>query len=134
MHPKECDGLGFQHFNDINLALLAKVGWTVATGEKGLALDIFRAKHFHGKSFWSYKLTKGTSYTWHCIMSSRKALTAYMCYKIGDGKDMNRWKDPWLLELPDKVLPAKEGVDTSQWDRVEKLKTLDGNRLELGPS
>lgn len=55
-------------------------------------------------------------------MEARKALVNHVCYKIGDGKDINLWEDPWLPKSTSKVLKAKEGVDVSQWDKVEKLR------------
>lgn len=51
--PKEIGGLGFRLFKDINIILLAKIGWQLAQRAKGLALNIFKTKYLIGKSFWS---------------------------------------------------------------------------------
>lgn len=40
--PKDRGGLGFRKFMDINRALLAKLGWSLARGEKNLWTDLFR--------------------------------------------------------------------------------------------
>lgn len=87
--PKEIGGLGFRLFIDINLTLLAKIGWKLAKGVKGLALDIFKAKYLRGKFFWSYKLKKGTFYTWQSIVGAKMALTLYACFKLWDRKNIN---------------------------------------------
>lgn len=60
------------------------------------------------------------------MVGSRKALISHACYKLGNNECINPWEDPWFPNLPNKVLEAKEEVDTSQWDPVEKLKMMDG--------
>lgn len=49
--PKNTGGVGFRKFKNINLALLAKLGWKLAKGEVSLRTPILRAKYLNNKTF-----------------------------------------------------------------------------------
>ena len=49
--PKSAGGLGIKRFSDINAALLAKLGWSVATKEDKPWVKYVYAKYLKGKSF-----------------------------------------------------------------------------------
>lgn len=43
--PKEVGGLGFRQFKAFNLALLAKLGWMLVSGQKTIWTDMMKAKY-----------------------------------------------------------------------------------------
>lgn len=47
-------GLGFKKFYDINTALLAKMGWKIASEEISLCLNVLQGKYLKGSSYFRY--------------------------------------------------------------------------------
>ena len=129
--PKSMGGLGFRLFKDMNLAMLSKLGWKLASGEKSLLTDLLVAKYLKGKSFFQYKAKKGDSFVWKGILSSRSLLAKNSCFKIGDGCHINFWEDPWILDLPHRIPTPKEGVNVSNWKVVADFKKSGFNEWDL---
>lgn len=90
--------------------------------EKYLWSDIMRSKYLKRKSFFEHIKTKGSSYAWQGIFSSRTFLRNGCCFRIGNGLSINIWKDLWIFELQDKILIAKEGADVSYLEKVVDLR------------
>ncbi|KAH7533063.1 hypothetical protein FEM48_Zijuj04G0090100 [Ziziphus jujuba var. spinosa] len=61
MGSKELGGLRFRKFEDMNLAMLAKLGWKLASGEDYLWTKIIKARYLQNDTFLNYKLKKGDS-------------------------------------------------------------------------
>ena len=70
--------------------------------------------------------------SWICksLFSCNKLIKKGMCYKVGDGRSINIWDDPWVPKEPDFRPKLKVGVtpnnllvaelihhDLRQWDR-----------------
>lgn len=124
--PKREGGLGFQRFKDINSALLAKLAWKLEVRDKKLWTEVLSSKYLKGKSFFEHFKPKGASYSWQGIISSRNFLKKGCCYRIGNGLKTNLWKDPWILELPNRIPIIKEGANTNGLSKVIDLKETDG--------
>ncbi|KAF4382663.1 hypothetical protein F8388_015491 [Cannabis sativa] len=65
-------GLGIKKFSDLNMALISKLGWTLASGEEKPWCSLFLAKY--GKrndSLWSVKLPEAASKVARGILTSR---------------------------------------------------------------
>lgn len=60
--PKSVGGLGLRRTKDMNAALLAKMGWSMASKEKKLWVNFFAAKYLKGQSFWNIKLSSNASW------------------------------------------------------------------------
>lgn len=58
---QELGGLRFRKFEDMNLAMLAKLGWKLASGEDYLWTKIIKARYLQNDTFLNYKLKKGDS-------------------------------------------------------------------------
>lgn len=107
--------------------MLAKLGWKIATGEETHWAKILQAKYLKGKSFFDCKKVRRASHIWQSILSYRNFLFNGSCFKVGNGLNVNPWKDPWLVNFPSKVLVIKDGMDTKRWSRVIDLRKNDGS-------
>lgn len=94
--PKSLEGFGFRRFKDINSALLAKLGWMLASNVDSLWTLILKAKYLRGKSLFETQKANGSSMVWQGILSARPFLRIWVCYKIGNGLKINPWLDPWV--------------------------------------
>lgn len=87
---------------------------------------MLRKKYLKGKSFFEYKLGKGTSFVWQGICKSKDVLFESSCFKLRDGKDISLWSDPQVCELPDfipivKVSELKKGANEWNKDLVQNI-------------
>lgn len=83
---------------------------------------MLQARYLKGNSFFSYTLKKRCSLIWQGIIHAGKTLRLGSCYKIGDGYNINVWKDPWVPSLTDFCVVTKANVDQSQWKNVADLR------------
>lgn len=77
---KRFGGLGFRKFEDINLALLAKLGWKIASGVESLWTTMLRKKYMKNGSFLGCKAKPGDSYGWRSILSAQGVVQAGACF------------------------------------------------------
>ncbi|XP_060668149.1 uncharacterized protein LOC132799707 [Ziziphus jujuba] len=92
--PKDLGGLGFRRFKDMNLSLLAKIGWKLANGEDCLWTQTLRVKYLQNSTFFGYKEKKGAPSVWQGLTKVRKILRKGSCYHLGDGSSIDIWQDP----------------------------------------
>nr|XP_024930509.2 uncharacterized mitochondrial protein AtMg00310-like [Ziziphus jujuba var. spinosa] len=129
--PKELGGLGFRKFKDLNVALLAKLNWKLASGEECLWTRLMKVKYLKNDSFFSYKLKKGTSWVWKGIIKSRDALRTGACFRVGDGSSIDLWKDPWVPDLPNIFPSARNNSVTHQWRKVYEIWDYSNLRCKV---
>lgn len=112
--PKEFGGLGFCLFSKFNSALLAKLGWKIASGEDNLWTKLLTKKYLQEDSFFSHIPKPEASIVWRVIVSSRESLLKGTCYRLGNGLSVCTWDDPWVPTLPRHVPRCKAGIDGSR--------------------
>ena len=83
----------------MNAALLAKLGWSVATKEDKLWVKYVYAKYLKGKSFLDVKKCSGSSWIWQSILNSRSTLAKGFCWRISKGTGIDVWNAPWISSL-----------------------------------
>ncbi|GAA0172759.1 hypothetical protein LIER_26518 [Lithospermum erythrorhizon] len=76
----------------MNLALLAKQGWRLINGEASLLYKILNGHYFKIRA----KLESNPSFGWRSILEGRKVLMEGVRWRVGDGKRIDVWKDPWV--------------------------------------
>ncbi|XP_073017378.1 uncharacterized mitochondrial protein AtMg00310-like [Primulina eburnea] len=95
---KEMGGLGFRDFHNFNLAMLGKQGWKFLSNPDALICKVFKAKYYPNGDFLNAKLEHNPSFVWKSIWSSRVVLEKAIRWKIGDGRKIQVWNEPWLRE------------------------------------
>ncbi|KAF4383100.1 hypothetical protein F8388_009131 [Cannabis sativa] len=85
-------------FADINLALVAKLGWKLAMGEDSLWCKVFKAKYWGNRdlTFWNSKMPSNASFGAKGIMATRDLIRNESCWLIADGSKVDLWNSPWI--------------------------------------
>ncbi|KAJ9554109.1 hypothetical protein OSB04_018154 [Centaurea solstitialis] len=96
--PLNFGGLGFRDFTAFNLAMLGKQGWRLVLNSSSLVSRILKAKYYPKKEFLEAQLGHSPSYIWRSIWHSQLALQKGIRWKVGNGRSINIWKDPWLRD------------------------------------
>ncbi len=140
--PKSAGGLGLSRTKDMNAALLAKLGWSMANMDNKLWVSFFAAKYLKGRSFWNIKVSPTSSWVWKSVLSSRELLSKGICWKIGDVRGLEVWDNPWIPSLegfkPSPISQSgREPLQVSElilnnpprWD-LNKLKSVSNNTVK----
>jgi len=85
---------------DLNLALLAKLGWIFCTVNDKLWVQMLKAKYYRYKTFFEGDCSYADSWLWKGISKSKDLLSKGMCFLVGDGTSIDIWKDPWVPFIP----------------------------------
>ncbi|GMI64491.1 hypothetical protein HRI_000118400 [Hibiscus trionum] len=101
--PKENGGLGFRDLGCFNLSLLAKQGWRIMANPTALVSKILKARYFPQTNFLNAVLGSRPSYIWKSIWSARKTLEMGIIWRVGSGRTISIWDDPWIPLLPTKL-------------------------------
>ncbi|GMI66103.1 hypothetical protein HRI_000279600 [Hibiscus trionum] len=96
--PKENGGMGFRDLAKFNVAILAKQGWQLLTNPDSLISKVLKGRYYPTSNFLNASLGSNPSYTWKSIWCTRGLLEKGYGWRIGDGKSVNIWTDPWLLD------------------------------------
>ncbi|KAF4357579.1 hypothetical protein G4B88_024109 [Cannabis sativa] len=96
--PLENGGLNFKRFEDMNLALVSKLGWKLAKGEESLWTRVFCAKYWENGTnlFWNPESPKSLSYGARSILASRDLIRKESCFLLANGRTTNMWHAPWI--------------------------------------
>src|SRR5207237_2215158 len=77
-------------------AMLARQAWRILVFPGTLCAQVLRAKYFPGKSILEATAKDGISYTWRSILKGVQLLKEGLIWRIGDGRSVNIWRDPWI--------------------------------------
>nr|POE46277.1 putative ribonuclease h protein [Quercus suber] len=98
-HPKKYGGLGFKKTKEMNLALIAKFAWFVASDRQNLCMDVLRSKYKVNSGWLSADPVTAASPTWRAIKEAKKLVAKGGCFLIGEGKPIQVWSNPWVPEI-----------------------------------
>ena len=96
--PKKFGGLGFKKTKEMNLALLAKFAWFVASNRQSLCMDVLRSKYKVNSGWLSANSVATAAPTWRAIEEAKKLVAKGGCFIIGNGKSIQVWSNPWVPE------------------------------------
>ncbi|XP_062021223.1 uncharacterized protein LOC133737733 [Rosa rugosa] len=97
---KKDGGLGFRDLSLFNQALLGKQGWRLMMYPDSLVARMLKAKYFPWDDFMEAELGSSPSYLWRSFLWGRELLRKGVRWRIGDGKEVRVFIDPWVPGLP----------------------------------
>uniref|UniRef100_A0A803NSP5 CCHC-type domain-containing protein n=1 Tax=Cannabis sativa TaxID=3483 RepID=A0A803NSP5_CANSA len=81
--PKACGGLGIKKFHDMNLALVSKLGWALAKGDRTPWCRLFLAKYCRRDSnFWNASIPSSASWGAKGIFATRDLIRRESCCAV----------------------------------------------------
>jgi len=95
---KEYGGMGFRHFFGFSLAMLGKQGWKLLANQDTIVARIYKARYFSNTDFLGARLGHNQSNIWRSIFASQVIVRGGQRWRIGDGRKIKVWADPWLRE------------------------------------
>ncbi|CAN1241903.1 Putative ribonuclease H protein At1g65750 [Linum perenne] len=110
---KRDGGIGFKDLHAFNLAMVGKQSWKLMTNHDAIVTKIFKAKVFPKVDFLSATLRSNPSFVWHGILKTQSLLQQGYRWRIGNGRRIRVWSDPWLKEEGRRhvVSPVREGLE-----------------------
>lgn len=99
--PKSCGGVGFRDLVAFNKALLVKQIWRIIIlYPDSLLARILKARYFKNSDIMLAKVGSKPSYVWRSLLWSRNLLKRGLCWRVGNGKSIDIFNDPWIPNLP----------------------------------
>lgn len=96
-------GLGFRDLEAFNLAMLAKQGWRLLTGEDSLFYKVFKSKYFPISNFLEARVKFSAYWAWQSILASKPVVDKRWRWRVATGSKIAIWDEPWL---EDSMLPT----------------------------
>ncbi|XP_060968504.1 uncharacterized protein LOC133036050 [Cannabis sativa] len=126
--PKRNGGLGLRRFRDMNLALLAKLAWSLLCNINRPWVKILLAKYCGSCSFWEVEKQGSDSFLWKGIIETRRICVEGAGIIIGNGKT-ELWTKPWIPGFtPEEIRQSFSFVPNHKFTIVADL-FLPGTRL-----
>jgi hypothetical protein len=97
--PKDQGGLGFRLMKDINVSLIAKLGWKLLSNHDALWIALFKEKYIKYGTLLSCPLSSG-SFIWNGFISVVPLLKLGICYSPHVSSPLDIWFSPWIPTLP----------------------------------
>jgi len=84
-----------------------------------LCSQVLRAKYFPTGNLLEARPRGGMSYTWRSILKGLQLLKDGLIWRVGNGKTINIWKDPWIPRGDTRRVITPKGASILQ--KVEEL-------------
>ncbi|GAA0166031.1 hypothetical protein LIER_21282 [Lithospermum erythrorhizon] len=82
--------------------------------EGGWVLRTWNERYFRQSSFMHANLGTNPSFGWRSLLEGRKILTMGIRWRVGDGKEIDIWNDPWIPRTSD-FLPRGSESEGIVW-------------------
>lgn len=94
--PKSNGGLGFRNLTAFNKALLAKQVFRIVQHPNSLMARVLKAKYFKNSDIMVAAMGYNPSFVWRSLMWGRELCIKGMCWRVGDGQNINIVNDSWI--------------------------------------
>ncbi|XP_048499711.1 uncharacterized protein LOC104890046 isoform X5 [Beta vulgaris subsp. vulgaris] len=91
-------GMGFKDLAVFNDALLGRQAWRLIHHPNSLLGRVMKAKYYKNCEFIDSYLGHSCSFSWKSIWSSKALIKEGCLWRIGDGKDVDIWGMPWVMD------------------------------------
>lgn len=78
------------------MSMLPRQAWRMLKTPESLCARVLKARYFPQTSILDAKPAAGMSYSWRSILRGLDLLKDGIIWLIGDGSNVDIWKDPWL--------------------------------------
>lgn len=116
--------MGIRQAREANLALLAKIGWALETNKDSIPCNVLRCKYLSNISLQEAVRRPDSSSTWRGILNCRPLLLKGGRWLIGNGRQVNVWRDWWVGDCPLEAIATGPIDDMLNWT-VDRLITVD---------
>ncbi|KAJ1387738.1 Ribonuclease H-like superfamily [Sesbania bispinosa] len=106
--PKDRGGMGFRDFFHQNSALLARQAWRILENPDALWVRVLKNLYFPNNDFLHASPKRNSSWSWASILQGRKVLIKGGIWRVGDGQQINIFKNRWLPQGKPKLIPFLE--------------------------
>lgn len=96
-HPKEHEGLGVGRLKDRNVAPVSKWIWRFSAEIGSFWHSIISSKYGSHSNGWDQNpsLNLSMSLSWRNIIALYPKVPPYICFVVGNGRNIRFWKDVW---------------------------------------
>lgn len=108
--PKEDCGLGLRKRYQLNLAMVAKIGWQLLVNPNQSWSLALKAKYFKNCSFLAVEPYQSNSWMWRGICNAKHIMENKVYRKIKIGSSENVWCKPWIPGLEGFKPKIREGA------------------------
>ncbi|KAL1330604.1 hypothetical protein AAHE18_12G121100 [Arachis hypogaea] len=123
MCKPNCQGeLNFKELKAFNLAMLGKQGWRLIARRNAMIYPVYKSKYFRYSNFLKADMGSNPLWGWRSLLKGRKVLEKGVKWKIGRGRSVWIWEDPWIQNMPTLATITQHNPE-SQLIWVEQLIT-----------
>ncbi|KAG2657216.1 hypothetical protein PVAP13_1KG187831 [Panicum virgatum] len=121
--------MGFKDLRLFNQALLAMQAWRLMEYPDSLCAHLLKARYYPRGCLVDTSFCSNASSTWQSILHGLELLKQGVIWRIGDGRKVRIWRDPWIpRELSLRVTTTK-GRQRSKW--VAELLDANGRQWDF---
>ena len=126
---KKCrGGLGFKDLRLFNQALLARQAWRLIEYPESLCARMLKAKYYPRGHLLDTAFASNPSQTWQAILHGLELLKKGVIWRIGDGRQIRIWRDPWIPRGFSHRVTTLRGRNRFHW--VADLMNSDGSNWD----
>jgi hypothetical protein len=121
---KEYGGMGFRHLFAFNLAMIGKQGWKLLTYPDTIVTWIYKARYCPRTNFLGARLGHSSSFISRSIFASHVLVKGGQRWRVGNGKSIPIWKDPWLRTDGNSYISTSVVQGTEHWKVADMMVTI----------
>lgn len=108
MYKPKCMGcMGFKVLSVFNDALLDRQVWRLLHAKSSLLGRALRAKYYPDGDVTNARLGYSNNFSWRSIWSAKSLVKEGIIWRVGDGRDINIWSEPWIGDENGKFIEKR---------------------------